>query len=180
MKDERAKYLIVDASDVTKQLYQVERIAYCNDFDNIYHRTEKISANDIFANNSIPDQFRKIIVKISNPVFSKKEAEEYLTRFSFDFRSKSIKDNNNKKYITMHNIPIYYNGSIFDDKIIISTKVNYTSYNNVMYLLEEIYNEGYLDNYIKSIKELFDMSLDLGLLFEAWNETHNKEKVLKI
>ena len=53
MKDERAKYLIVDASDVTKQLYQVERIFYCNDFDDIYHRAEKISANEIFANNSI-------------------------------------------------------------------------------------------------------------------------------
>jgi len=35
MEDERAKYLIVNANDITKQLYQVERVAYCNDFDNI-------------------------------------------------------------------------------------------------------------------------------------------------
>ena len=62
MKDERAKYLIVNAADISKQLYQVERVAYCNDFYNIYHRVQKIDANEVFAKNNVPDEFRKIIV----------------------------------------------------------------------------------------------------------------------
>ena len=180
MKDERAKYLIVNAADITKQLYQVERVACYNDFDNIYHRVGKIDANEIFAKNNIPDEFRKIIVKISKPVFSKKEAEEYTMGFPFDFTTKTIKEVNNKKYIRMNNSPIYYDGSIFDDKIVFKTEEQYISFNNVMYFLEEIYKKGCLENYLQSIKEFFDISLDLGLLFDAWHETNNRRKALKL
>ena len=180
MKDERAKYLIVNAADITKQLYQVERVAYCNDFYNIYHRVEKIDANEVFAKNNVPDEFRKIIVKISTSVFSKKEAEEYIMGFPFNFATKITEEVNNKKYIRMNNSPIYYGGSIFDDKIVFKTEEQYVSFNNIMYFLEEIYKNGCLENYSQSIKEFFDMSLDLGLLFDAWHETHNKRKALTL
>jgi len=180
MIDERAKYLIISATDIAKQLYQVERVAYCNDFYNIYHRIEKVDANETFAKNNVPDEYRKIIVKINAPVFKKTEAEEYTMGFPFDFANKTRKVTNNKKYIRMNNSPIYYNGSIFDDKIIFKTEEQYISFNNVMYFLEEIYKNGYLENYLQSIKEFFDISLDLGLLFDAWNETHNKSKALKL
>lgn len=182
MKDERAKYLIVNAVDITKQLYQVERVAYCNDFDNIYHRVEKIDANEVFAKNNVPDEFRKIIVKISESVFSKKEAEEYIMGFPFDFTTKTIEEVNNKRYIRMNNSPISYDGNIFDDKIVFKTEEQeqYISFNNVMYFLEEIYKKGCLENYLHSIKEFFDISLDLGILFDAWHETHNRRKALKL
>jgi len=180
MKDERAKYLIVNAADITKQLYQVERVAYCNDFDNIYHRVEKIDANEVFAKNNVPDEFCKIIVKISKPVFSKKEAEEYTMGFPFDFTTKTIKEVNNKMYIRMNNSPIYYDGSIFDDKIVFKAEEQYTSFNNVIYFLEECYKKGCLESYLQSIKEFFDISLDLGLLFDSWNQTHNKQRALKL
>ena len=180
MKEEKAKYLIVNAADITKQLYQVERVSYCNDFDNIYHRVEKIDANEIFAKNNVPDEFRKIIVKISAPILSKKEAEEYTMGFPFDYANKIIKETNNRKYIRMNNSPICYDGTIFNDKIVLKSEEHYTSFNNVMYFLEEIYKEGHLENYLQSIKEIFDISLDLEILFNAWNETHNRKKALKI
>ena len=180
MKDERARYLIINAADITKQLYQVERVAYFNDFDNIYHRVEKINPNEIFAKNNVPYEFRKIIVKISTPILSKKEAEEYTMGFPFDFANKTKVEANNKKYIRMNNSPIYYDGSIFDDKIVFKTEEQYCSFNNVIYFLEEIYKNGCLENYLQSIKEFFDMSLDLELLFDAWNETHNRRKALTL
>ena len=49
-----------------------------------------------------------------------------------------------------------------------------------MYFLEEVYNNGCIENYLQSIKEFFDMDLDLEILFGAWNETHNKGKALKL
>ena len=49
-----------------------------------------------------------------------------------------------------------------------------------MYLFEEIYKKGYLENYLQSVKEFLDVSLDLQLLFEAWHETQNKRKTLKL
>ena len=42
---------------------------------NLKVTSEKIDANEVFAKNNVPDEFCKIIVKISKPVFSKKEAE---------------------------------------------------------------------------------------------------------
>ena len=180
MKDESAKYLVVNADNITKQLYEVERVAYCNDFDNIYHRVNKISANKIFAKNNVPAEFQKIIVKISEPFFLNKEAEEYTTGFPFDFATKIIEKTNNKKYIRMNNSPISYDGSIFDDKIVFKTEVKYASFNDVMYLFEEMYKKGCLDNYLQSVKEFLDVSLDLQLLFETWHETKNKRKALKL
>ena len=180
MIDERAKYLIVNASDITKQLYQTERVAYCNDFDNIYHRVEQIKANEIFARYNVPDEFQKIIVKISTPVFSKKEAEEYTTGFPFNFTTKTITKVNNKTHIRMNNSPIYYDGTIFDDKIVFNTLEEYTSFVNVMHFLEKIYKKGCIENYLQSVKEFLDMTFDFGILFSAWHETHNCKKALTL
>ena len=180
MIDEKAKYLIVKATDITKQLYQNERVAYCNDFYNIHHRTEKIDANKIFDKNNVPEEFRLIIVKISSQIFSKKEAEEYIVGFPFDFTTKTIEKIDNKEYIKMNNSPIYYDESVFEDKIVFKTEKQYTSFNNVMYLLEEMYKEGCLENYLQSIKEFFGVYHDLELLFDAWHQTHGKQKTLKL
>ena len=116
-KDERAKYLIINATDITKQLYEPERIAYCNDWYTRYNRIEKIDANEFFEKNNVPDEFRKIIVKISAPVFSKKESEEFTTGFPFDFQTKTILKLDDKKYIRMNNSPIYHNEK-FKNRII--------------------------------------------------------------
>jgi len=48
MKDEKAKYLIVDASEINKQLYKVTREFSCNGFDNGYEPNEMMDARQIF------------------------------------------------------------------------------------------------------------------------------------
>ena len=176
MISERAKYLIVNANDIFKQLYQKERVAYCNDYENIYNRVGKISANEIFDKNNVPKEFQRIIIMISTPIFSKKEAEECITGYPFNFQAKSIKNAGNKKYIMMNNRPIYYDGCMFNDKFVFKTEERYTSINNVMYFLEEIHKEGYLENYLQSIKEFFNISLDFDILFASWNETQSMKK----
>lgn len=180
MKDEKSKYLIVSADDITKQLYETERVACCNDFYNIYHRAERITANEVFVKNDVPEEFRKIFVKIKPQVLKKSEAEEYTTGYPFDFATIIVKKVDGKRHIRMNNSPIYYDGEIFDDKYVLSSEEHYTSFNNVMYFLEECYRNGCLDGYLQSIKEFFDMSLDWGLLFDSWNQTHSKPKTLKL
>ena len=73
MIDEKAKYLIVNANDISKRLYQTEMVAYCNDFDNINHRAEKIDATEIFTKNNVQEEFQKVIIKVSTSALSKKE-----------------------------------------------------------------------------------------------------------
>ena len=186
MIDEKAKYLIVNANDIFKQLYQKERVACCNDFYNIYKRVKRINANEAFAKNNVPDKFRSIIIKISSPIFSRKEAKEYLTGYPFNLQAKLIEKTDNKKYITMNNSPIYYDETTFYDKIVFKSEEFYVSFNNVVYFLEEIYKEGCLEDYLKAIQDFFDlpyffnMSLDFQLLFESWNRTHDTRKTLAL
>ena len=71
MTDEKAKYLLVEAADITKQKYKHVREFRLNDFFNFYDRAEKVDANEIFANNGVPEECRIIIVKIIGSLFIK-------------------------------------------------------------------------------------------------------------
>ena len=67
MKDEKARYLIIDSTEINKQLYKVTREAAFNDFYNVYEPNGMMDASQIFEKNGIPEEFRKVIVKINIP-----------------------------------------------------------------------------------------------------------------
>ena len=70
VKNERAKYLIVDAKDVVKSLYRIERVFAFNDFDNLYYKEGTMTIDEAFSKTGIvPDEFRKIIIKIKFQYF---------------------------------------------------------------------------------------------------------------
>ena len=113
-------------------------------------------------------------------LFGRWKTKEYTTGFPFEFGIKCIEKENNKKYLRLNNSPIYHDGSIFKDRIILKTELNFISFNNVVCYFEEMYNKGCLSNYLQSVKEFLGISLDLELLFDAWHKTLNKEKALKL
>jgi len=45
-----------------------------------------------------------------------------------------------------------------------------------MEFLIKIDNDGYLKAYLQSIKEFFDMKINLDLLFQSWNESQKNSK----
>ena len=51
MKDEKAKYLIIDSTEINKQLYKVTREAAYNDFYNVYEPNGMMDASKIFEKN---------------------------------------------------------------------------------------------------------------------------------
>ncbi len=179
MKDEKAKYLLVDASNVSKQLYRMERVASCNDFYNMYHRINRVKASEIFNNNNVPEEYQKIIVKVENSVFSKNKVEEYIMGYPFDYRTKLVFKKDNNKYIIMNNKPLYYNECCFADKIIFKTELFYNSFNNVLDFLKCLCKEGYLENYIKSIKEIFNVTLDLDFFYKLLIDSKSKQKAIE-
>ncbi len=65
MKDEKARYLIIDSTEINKQLYKATREAAFNDFYNVYEPNGMMDASQIFEKNGIPEEFRKVIVKIN-------------------------------------------------------------------------------------------------------------------
>ena len=183
MKDEKAKYLIIDSLEINKQLYKVTREAASNDFYNVYKPNGMMDASKIFEKNGIPEEFRKVIVKINIPFCLKKEAEEYTMGFPFDITAGKIENENNKKIITVSSCPVYdyYDNQEFRDKIKFRTELIYSNFDDVMDFLLKVDNAGLLRLYLQSIKEFFDISINLDLINEVWEESkQNAKKAIKI
>lgn len=178
MKDERAKYLMVDVTDFNKTLYRMERLFEFNDFNNVYTPEDVITAKEIFDKYNIPKKFQKIIVKINIPFFIKYEAEEYTMGFPFDLTGGKIEKENGKKYINALNAPLYYDNWLFRDKIKFRTELKYFKYNDVMVFLYEVRDAGYLRLYMQAINDFFDNSVDLDYIFNVWDEEKNVKKTL--
>lgn len=183
MKDEKAKYLIIDSTEINKQLYKVTREAAFNDFYNVYEPNGMMDASQIFEKNGIPEEFRKVIVKINIPFCLKKEAEEYTMGFPFDITGGKIEKGNNKKIISASSglTYDYYANQQFRDKIKFRTELVYSKFDDVMDFLLKVDDEGYLKQYLQSIKEFFDISINLDLVEETWIESkQNARKAIKI
>lgn len=183
MKDERAKYLIIQGTEINKKLYKVNRTASLNDFYNIYEENGTISAKQIFEKYEVPEEFQKIIVKINIPFCLKNEAEAYMMGIPFDFTGGKIEKVNNKKIINVTSCPIYdyYANYNFKDKIKFRTEINYYTFNDIINFFIKLEYEGYLKLYLKSIKEFFDKSLNIDILLDSWNESQkNVNKALKL
>jgi len=66
-----------------------------------------MDASQIFEKNSIPEEFRKVIIKINLPFCLKKEAEEYIMRFPFDITGGKTEKEGNKRIISVSSCPVY-------------------------------------------------------------------------
>lgn len=160
-KNEKAKYLMIDSKDMYKIIYKMKREASFNDFNNIYYYDKEISAEEIFNKNGIPQELQKIIIKINIPMFFKDEGNEYLTDFPFDITGGQISKVNNDKYITAYSKKIFHDNQLFERTIKFTTHIKYFKYNEVVEFIMNLVNEGYLEKYLKSLKEIFDITYKL-------------------
>ena len=91
-----------------------------------------MDASQIFEKNGIPEEFRKVIVKINIPFYLKKEAEEYTMGFPFDITGGKIEKENNKRIISTSSRPVYdyYANEEFRDKIKFKTELVYSNFDD--------------------------------------------------
>ena len=130
MKDEKAKYLIIDAPQINKYEYETNNI---------------INIKQTFEKNGIPEEFQKIILKTNISLFKKNKLKEYTTGCPLDIKN-------------------------------IKKELAYSNYEDVMNFLQKVDNEGYLKNYLQSIKEFLNISVNLDLLFGSWEESQKNPK----
>lgn len=96
--------------------------------------------------------------------------------YPFDITAGKIEKENNKKIITVSNNPIYHNNKCYKSKIMFRTELRYLKHDNIINFLLKVEEKGYLKFYLQSIKEFFELSLDLDVIFESWNESHKDAK----
>ncbi len=156
MKGVKTKYLIIDANDIVKQLYRIEREFTFNDFDNIYYKDGIINGVESFKKNNIPQKFQKIIIKLNSPFAPERIIKEYL--LGLPFRINGIEEIEGQIYIKFVNKPRYYDGQTFNDEIFFKTRLIYSSIDDVKRFLKNMRQEGYLELYLQSLNDLFKIS----------------------
>lgn len=178
MKDEFAKYLLINSNEIEKQIYTFNSSGLYNNSNDISISETTIKSKEIFDKYDIPEKFQKIIIKVNMPFVLKNEAEEYTMGFPFDLTSGKVTKENDKNYINITaSIENKYNKEA--KRIAFKTEIKYLKFKEIINFLRAIYNEGYIKNYLSVIKELFDISLDLEYLIEVWNQEKNVNKAIK-
>lgn len=173
MKDENSKYLVLGYSEVYKQLYEVERIATFNDFENFYTPSYKIAINSDFVRKGVPLEYRKVILRKKTPFFIKGSLEEYMLGCSFNVTRDRY---NNIKAV---NQPIFYDNQCFYDKYMFSTGIDFVSYDYVISFLQKLKDNGYLRSYICALNSFFDMYFDVDKCFEIYGDEADVKKFVK-
>lgn len=178
MKDEKARYLIIDAIAFYKQLFKVERVFAFNDWNNLYTPSGVTDAGEFFDKYDIPLDFQKIIVKIDMPFFVKYEALEYLTGFGFDLTGGKVEKKDNERYISVNNAPVVFDKMMFNNKIKFNTKLEFWKFDDVIDFLNKVKEAGYLNQYLLALKEFFDVTLEIENLMQLLEEEKDFKKVL--
>jgi len=178
VKDEKAKYLIVDSTEIHNQLYNMKRECGFNDWFNVYTRDKIIAAKEIFDKYNIPREFQKIIIKINSAFIINYKSEEYVTRIPFDIQSGKIENENNEKYISMSNYPILYDCQVFEDKINFKTQFKYVKFSEVIKFLKKIDDSGFLKSYLQSVMNFMKKTVDYDYICNVTKEEINAQKVL--
>ena len=161
MIDKLARYLIVDAQNVTKTVYKTEEEFSMNEFYTYYSKENIIKANKIFKKNNVPGKFRKIIIKLDNiitpPVGGAKDGKEYISKSYFYIRTGK---NGKEKVISGSYRPnensIY---SIYcDPQSAFSTTNKTVPYREVIKFLSEVKKADCLYNYINAVCEILNLN----------------------
>lgn len=171
MKDESARYLLIDSSCFNKIIYKIIKSGL---FNYEHEISDLFNACDIFEKNNVPDEYRKIIVKINLPFTLGYEAEEYITGFPFDITSGKIVKENDKKIITVSNYS-YLNKAIINE-ISFRTELIYFNFDDVKDFLSKLDENGLLNLYIKSVEDFFGTHINLDL---NYNEFVQDKKLYK-
>lgn len=162
MKDERKKYIIVDAKDINITLRTHERVSGFNDFWNEYPPTGQITAKEIFEKHQIPEEFQKLAFVLPTCKCCNANGQEVLTGRQFQI----LKNNQQKEYFG-DECSRWISGDIIGGSVKFKTPKQKQKYSDVVSFYEQLTEQGYLEQYIEAIKNIF---------FQEYEYNINNEK----
>lgn len=157
MKDERKKYVVVDANNINIILRKHERVAGFNDFWNEYLPCGETTAKKVFEEHQIPEQFHKIVFSLPTCRCCKGNAAEVLTGRTFTVH----KNSQNKEYFG-HENGRWFAGDVIGGSLRFTTPAKKEKYSSVLSFYEQLAEEGYLDEYVNAIKSMFFLEHELA------------------
>ena len=156
MKDERKKYVIVNAADINITIRQRERVSGFNDFWNEYKQVGQTTAKQVFESHQIPEEFQKIAFALPTCRCCHSNGCEVLTGRQFQ-----IFANSQKKEFLGDECGRWFAGDVIGGSISFRTPKTKEKYANVVAFYEQLTEQGYLEQYIEAIKNMFFLEHEL-------------------
>lgn len=174
MKEQRCKYIIVDANDIDVILKKRERVSGFNDFWNEYTPYDSTSAKQYFEEHQIPEEFQKIAFSLPTCPCCKSDGKEVLTGRNF-----RIFKNRQKKEFYGEECGRWYAGDIIGGSIHFDTPSKKSTYTDVTKFYEQLAEQGYLESYIETIKSMFFIKNELAFTTEPTKIEDRAKELLK-
>lgn len=143
------KYILVDAEKIEVTKREVKRVSGFNDFWNEYEPVGVVQATEIFNEQGVPQQFQKIALRLPG-VFQRNQGQEVLTGRSFSI----VKLRRSNEYDIVE-FPRYYSGDVIGSSIYSTSPTDTSSYDDVLSFYNQLAENGYLEQYVESIKNMF-------------------------
>lgn len=155
MKDKNRKYIIVDADNIKKTKRKLERTFAFNDSWRDYVADGEIPCRLIFKEHNIPKEFRKVVIQLPS-LPGRRNAKELLTERPFD-----INPFIRKKEIFADDRRRLYDGDMIESSVHLRSPLQIVNYETVLNFYEKICDNGYLENYLDAIKNIFYLDEEL-------------------
>lgn len=152
------KYFFVDSSNFEKVLWLLREFSDESDLYSQYYSNGVVSAKDIFDSNGIPECYQRIVMKSEFITHLKKyDVTEFVSDFPFYFVNHR---NNKRKFIDANCMPFYdsISNQTFYNFVSFKVLIDSVSFDLVIDFFKNLYNDGFLFLYFKSLKDLFDLN----------------------
>ena len=157
MKDERKKYILVDAKDIDITLRERIRVSGFNDFWNEYQAVGETTAKKVFEEHQIPEEFQKIAFALPTCRCCHANGQEVLTGRIFE-----IQKNKSQEFLG-YETGRWLDGDIIGGSIRFRTPKEKQKYARIVSFYEQLTEQGYLEQYIEAIKSMFFTELELHM-----------------
>ena len=174
MKDERKKYVIVDAKDIDITLRERMRVSGFNDFWNEYRAVGETTARKVFEEHQIPEQFQKIAFALPTCRCCHANGQEVLTGRIFEIQ----KDNKAKEFFG-YETGRWLDGDVIGGSIRFRTPKEKQKYASIVSFYEQLTEQGYLEQYIAAIKSMFFREHELHMNGETTKVEDKASSILK-
>ena len=174
MKEERKKYIIVDAKNISITLRKKERVCGFNDFWNEYKAVGETTATEIFERYQIPKEFQKIAFALPTCRVCNSNGYEILTQRQFQ-----IQKNTPDKEFVGHENGRWFDGDVISSSLRFKTPKQKEKYESIISFYEQLTNQGYLEQYVEAIKNIFFLENELRINGETKKVEEKAATLLK-
>ena len=177
MKEIKAKYLLVDSENISKKNYILRQVFDGRTTSDVYVSHGRKTMNDIFRDNDIPTQYRKLIIKIEQLPILKNRAFEYTLDIPFNFDNALIYDTIYGKKIDINSYFFALPDAPYAEDINCTTDYQFVPYSDIKAFMQEVVQSGLLVGYLYSIKQFFEIDRDLALSCERFDDDKDRTSV---